>query len=103
MPGGEDVAKELSGQVAQVAVGEPVREQLEHQQGSEQRVGAGVGEPKPGDPGALVCDHRVVDGVEDVVTSGRVVAESLDAEQAPVGGEADLAECGQVGQWFRRS
>ena len=45
-------------------------------------------------------DHGVVDGGEGFVASGRVVAESLDVEQAPVGGEADLAECGQVGQSF---
>jgi hypothetical protein len=42
----------------------------------------------------------VVDGAERFGAAGRVVAESLDAEQAPVGGEADLAERGQVGQPF---
>ena len=30
----------------------------------------------------------------------RVVAELLDAQQAPVGGEADLPQCGQGGQPF---
>jgi len=33
-----------------------------------------------------------------MVPSGRVVTESLDVEQTPVGGEADLAERGQIGQ-----
>src|SRR3982750_1510987 len=37
-------------------------------------------------------------GGEGFGGADRVVAESLDAEQAPVGGEADLPQRGQVGQ-----
>jgi hypothetical protein len=45
-------------EAAQVAVGDAVRQQPEHQQRGEQGVGAGVGEPEPGDPVALGGDDR---------------------------------------------
>jgi hypothetical protein len=42
-----------------------------------------------------------VDGGEGFGSADRVVAESLDAQQAPVGGEADLPQRGQMGQLLR--
>ena len=42
----------------------------------------------------------VVQVGEGLGAADRVVAEALDAEQAPVGGEADLPQGGQVGQPF---
>ena len=41
--------------------------------------------------------------VEGFGAADRVVADGLDAEQAPVGGEADLPQVGQAGQPFGRS
>jgi hypothetical protein len=41
-----------------------------------------------------------VHGGERLGGADRVVAESLDAEQAPVGREADLPQGGQIGQPF---
>ncbi|MCA1704871.1 MAG: hypothetical protein LC808_17040 [Actinobacteria bacterium] len=66
----------------------------------EQRLGASVGETQPGDPGAGVGDQRVVDRGEGLRGADRVVAESLDAEQAPVGRDADLPQGGQISQPF---
>ena len=40
------------------------------------------------------------DGVQGLGAGDRVVAESLDAQQASVGGEADLPQRGQIGQPF---
>src|SRR5260370_1237276 len=45
-------------------------------------------------------DDRVAGGVQDVGSEDRVVAESLGAQQAPVGGVADLPQGGQIGQPF---
>ena len=46
----------------------------------------------------------VVSGAGDrgqgVGAGDRVVTELLDAQQAPVGGEADLPQCGQICQSF---
>ena len=63
-------------------------------------MGAGVGEAQSGDAVTGVGDDGVVDGGEDLGAAGGVVAESLDAEQALVGGEADLPQGGQIGQPF---
>jgi hypothetical protein len=59
-----------------------------------------VGEPESGDAGAGIGDDRVGGGDESLVASGRVVTESLDVQETPIGGEADLAERRQVGQSF---
>jgi hypothetical protein len=63
-------------------------------------MGPRVGETQPGDAFPVAGDDRVVDGGEDVRAAGGVVAELLDAEQAPVGGEADLPQGGQISQPF---
>ena len=51
---------------------------------------------RPGNLGAGVGDDRVEDVVELPGSGERVVVESLDAEQATVGGEADLPQRGQI-------
>jgi hypothetical protein len=59
---------------------------------------AQVAEAQSGDALAGVGEDRLVHGGEGFGGADRVVAESLDAEQAPVGGEADLPQRGQMGQ-----
>ena len=53
-------------------------------------MGAGVTQAKPGDALAGVGGDGVVHGGEGLRGADGVVAESLDAEQASVGGDADL-------------
>src|SRR3954451_17671678 len=85
-------------QLTQVAVEEPGGLQPEDQQGLQQGLGAAVTESEPGDAVPVGGEDRVVDGGEGFGGADRVVAESLDAEQASVGGEAALPQGGQVGQ-----
>jgi hypothetical protein len=66
------------------------------EQGLEQRVDAGVTETQPGDAGALGGGDRCGEFGEGRCAADRVVADALDAEQAPVGGKADLPQRGQV-------
>jgi hypothetical protein len=66
----------------------------------EEGVGAAISQAQPGDACSGVGDDGVVEGVEGFGGADRVVAESLDAQQAPVGGEADLPQCGQMCQPF---
>ena len=61
---------------------------------------AAVSEAEPGDAVTGVGDDGVVHGGEGFRGADRVVAESLDAEQAPVGGDADLPQRGQISQPF---
>src|SRR5512132_2239896 len=70
------------------------------EQGLQQGVGAGVAEAQSGDAGAGVGDDRRGEVGECLGAADRVVVQALDAEQAPVGGEADLPQGGQVGQPF---
>ena len=70
------------------------------EQGLQQCVDAGVAETEPGDAGALVGDDRCGEFGECLSAADGVVADALDAEQASVGGEADLPQSGQVGQPF---
>lgn len=71
------------------------------EQGLQQGVHAGVTEAQPGDAGADVGDDRRGQVGERSGAADRVVAEALDAQQAPVGGGADLPQGGQGGQPFR--
>ncbi len=57
-------------------------------------------DPQPGDPGAGGGGDGVGDGVQGVDSDDGVVADGLDAQQAPVGGEADLLQGGQICQSF---
>jgi len=57
-------------------------------------------DPQPGDPGAGGGGDRVGDGVQRIDSDDRVVADGLDAQQAPVGGEADLPQGRQICQSF---
>jgi len=72
----------------------------EHQQRREQCVAALVGESQPRHSGAGEGGQGAGDGGKGVDAGDRVVAELLDAQQAPVGGGADLPQCGQIGQSF---
>jgi hypothetical protein len=65
-------------------------------------VGAGVAEAQPGDAGTDIGDDRRGQLGERLGAVDRVVVQALDAEQAPVGGEADLPQGGQIGQPFRQ-
>ena len=81
---------------AQFAVGEAVGQQPEDAQGRQQGVGAGVAEAQPGDAGAGGGDDgRVMAVIAGAPRTGSWLM-FLDAQQAPVGGEADLPQCGQV-------
>ena len=84
----------------QVGVAESVREQPEDQQGLEQGVRPVIPEAEPGDAVPGGGDDGVVHSGEGLFGADRVVAESLDAQEAPVGGEADLPQRGQVSQSF---
>ena len=46
----------------------------------------------------VVDDDRLCDVTEDVVADGGIMTETLDVEETPVGGEADLPQSGQVAQ-----
>ena len=60
-----------------------------------QREDSAVSESQPG--GALVVDDDgVAHGVEVVFTDQAVVAQLFDAQEAPVGGKADLPQGGQI-------
>ena len=59
-----------------------------------------LAQAQPGHAGAGAVVTRSVMVCEGVGAGDRVVAESLDAQQAPVGGEADLPQGGQIGQPF---
>jgi len=85
---------------SQVAVAEAVGLQGEHRQGGEQGLAALLPDPQPGDPGAADGGDRVGDGMQGINSDDGVVADGLDAQQAPVGGEADLPQCGQICQSF---
>jgi hypothetical protein len=63
-------------------------------------VRAAVAEAQPGNALSGAGGDGVMDGGERFGGADRVVAESLDAQQASVGGEADLPQRGQVGQPF---
>ena len=73
------------------------------EQGLQQRVHAGVTEAQPGDAGAGVGEQRCGEVGERLGAADRVVAEALDAQEAPVGGEAELPQRGQAGQPFGES
>jgi len=59
-----------------------------------------LSQSQPGDAGAAGGGDGVGDRVKGLGFGDRVVADLLDAQQAPVGVEADLPQCGQIGQSF---
>src|SRR5579863_1156843 len=102
-PGGDVLggfAEEGRDEGAQLAVGEAAGQQPVDEQGLQQRVDPGVAEPQCGDAGAAGHDDGRGQGGEGPGAVDGVVADGLDAEQAPVGGEADLPQVGQAGQPF---
>ena len=68
------------------------------EQGLQEGVGSGVAEAQPGDAGSVVVNDGRGQAGECGRAADGVMADALDAEQAPVGGEADLPQRGQVGQ-----
>jgi hypothetical protein len=66
----------------------------------QQGVDSVVTETQSGDAGACVGDDGCREIGEGVRAADRVVADGLDAEQAPVGGKAELPQFGQAGQPF---
>jgi hypothetical protein len=70
------------------------------EQGLQQGVGAGIPEAQSGDAGAGVGEDRRGEVGEGLGAADRVVAEAPGAQEAPVGGEADLPQGGQVRQPF---
>ena len=77
-------------QLAQIAVGEAAGQQPEDQQRGRQGVAAGLGQGQAGDAGSGGGEYGAGDGGDRVGSGDRVVADSLKAEEASVGGEADL-------------
>ena len=59
-----------------------------------------VAQAQPGDAGSGRGGDLVGEGVQVAGSADRVVVESLDAQQAPVGFEADLPQRGQIHQTF---
>ena len=74
--------------------------QPEDQQNVQECLGARVGQAQPGDAGAVVVDDGIAGSAQDAVPGDGVVAESLDGQQPPVGGVADLPRGGQISQPF---
>ena len=87
-------------QGAQVTVGEPVDQEPVDEQGLQQGVHSGVAETQSGDAGGGLGDDGGGQVGEGLRAADGVVADGLDAEQAPVGGEAELPQGGQAGQPF---
>src|SRR5437899_13015630 len=67
--------------------------------GAEKGVDPGISEAQSG-RSLTVDDLGSGEVVEDAFTEDRVVAHALDAEEASVGGEADLPQGGEVLQPF---
>ena len=78
--GGRVESAELTGQLAQVVVGEPVQLGAEGQQRREQGVAAGLSDRQPRNTTAVCGEHGVGDLVESGGARDRIVVESLDAE-----------------------
>ena len=101
LPAGHEIGclTEQGRQVAaQAGVGEAVWQQAEDAQDREEGERALVGEAQPGHACPGWGDDWVGDLGQGVGSGDGVVAEFLGAEQAPVGGKADLPQRGQVGQ-----
>jgi hypothetical protein len=93
-------AGELGHDRPQVAVGEAAGKKPEDADRGEQRMGAGIGQAQAGDAGAGFGGERLADPGDDFLAAGGIVADFLDVQQAPGGGEAGCPQCGQVLQPF---
>ena len=88
-------------QGSEISVPEPVGLQPEDRQRGEQCVASLLPESQPGDAGAVGVGDGVGDGVQGLGATDRIMAESLDAQQAVgVGVKADLPQRGGIGQPF---
>ena len=93
MPAGDVLggcAEEGRDQGAQLAVGETAGQQPVDEQGLQECVHTGVAEAQSGDAGSVVVDDGRGQAGECLRAADGVMADALDAEEAPVGGEADL-------------
>ena len=89
------VAQQLCDAVAHVAMAKSGRVESEQTQRLHQGQNPAVAEAEAG--GALAVDaDRLADGINVALADETVVAQVFDAQQAPVGGEADLPQCGQI-------
>lgn len=93
-------AEELGHDRPQVAVGEAAGKKPEHAKRREERAGAGVAEPQAGGAGAGPGGDRLAGLGDDFLAVGGVVADLLDVEETPGGGEAGCPQRGQVLQPF---
>ena len=90
-------ALEIGEMVTQVGAAEAVGEQAEQQQGAPEVMDLWIGEAQAGDALAITTD-RAFDRLEGGFGEPAVVTETLELEQSPIGGKADLAQLRQVGQ-----
>jgi hypothetical protein len=90
-------AKHLSQGFAEILVGETVDLEGKHDKNAEQRLDTWVIEAERRDP-LLIHLEGLNDLIERTLADCTVVADSLDVEQTSVGLEANLPQCGQVGQ-----
>lgn len=98
-PGGEVAAEKLAELIAQVSIGEPVRQEAEGQQGGHEGMDPAVAKAQA--RGSLAGDvDGVREGLDGVLSGPGFLADSLDVEQTSVGGEADLGQCSQAVQPF---
>lgn len=90
-------AKQRGEVVSQVAFGESLGQETKDHQGHELRLGGGMVEAQGGST-LTIDDDRAAHLDVGTGSGGGVSADSLDAKQASVGGEADLPQGGKVVQ-----
>ena len=82
-------APQICEMLTQVGAAEAIGEQAEEQQSMPEMMDVGVGEAQAGGVLAVAPD-RPIDSLEGGFCEHAVVAETLEIEQASIGGEADL-------------
>ena len=83
--------------LAEIAVGEACRKQLEQQEGAPEGLHLGIG--KAESRGSLGCHpDGAIDFLKGFFSEDAVVADALHLEQLSVGFTADVAKRGQVAQ-----
>ena len=85
--------------LAEIGSSEALGELPEQDDGVQEGVSVLIGEAQAG--GTLAtCDDRAIDCLEGILAEDAIVAEALDLDKPAVGGKADLAQLGQIGQTF---
>ncbi len=82
---------------SEVPIGEASWLHTEDSDRGQQSVDARVTEAERG-CSLIVDDSWLRDGAENVFADGGIMTETFGIEETPVGGEADLPQCGQVAQ-----